>query len=102
MTTLTVETLLNIHENDRDQKDPSKEEKAELAFVTNLTQKQMKDWFGNERGRRKKAAGVTTALVENHSEEAVGTLKKWYEEHGSQGRVGVDYQAYQDSDHAFV
>ena len=62
---------------------PSTEEMAELMITTKLMKKQIKGWFGYERGKRKKVAGGTTSPVERLSAKAVEKLRKWYDQHES-------------------
>jgi len=82
-----VEKLKKWYDEHEAHPHPTKEERAELALTTELTENQINTWFKCERRRRIKTAGCIFEMKiktwERFPTAAVSILKKWYDEHES-------------------
>lgn len=79
----TIEYLTKWFDDHVDEPYPSEEVKAEMMKVTGMDKDQINNWFGSERKRRKKAAGIETkprAVNVRRSESTVAQLESWFEE----------------------
>ena len=80
-----VEKLKKWYDKNEAHPHPTKEERAELALTTELTESQIDTWFKSERQMRKKTAGCIFEIkpYKRLPAAAVEKLRKWYDEHES-------------------